>query len=144
MEEIWVSDIIYLEWVILRLRRCETGAINFAIGGAAGTVVRELRENLEKLFPKDKKARVEILTSFAQHADNSMVEGEALRTSAADLERFHRILASLESRRDKSLRRLAEYRGELGQRLRGGGGRLIEGEVLELPRPANRADPKAA
>jgi len=58
-----------------------------------------------------------ILNVVAEHADVSAVEGLAIKTSAADLERPHRILASLEGRRDKALRRIAEYRGELGRQL---------------------------
>ena len=59
-----------------------------------------------------------ILNVVAEHADVSAVEGLAIKTSAADLERPYRILASLEGRRDKALRRIAEYRGELGRQLR--------------------------
>ena len=144
LEEIWMADIIYFEWIILRLRRGEAGAIHTALSDAARAMSFNIVENLRKILPKDKVGRAQILAEAIEHADDSTVEEEALRTSAADVERFHRILASLESRRDKSLRRLAEYRGELGRQLRDGGGRLIEGEVLELKPSVNRTDPKAA
>jgi hypothetical protein len=150
LEEIWAADIIYFEWSILRLRRCEAAALNSALGDAAGTIASDLREKLKNLLPEkknllpeNKKARVAILNVVAEHADDSAIEGLAIKTSAADLERLHRILASLEGRRDKALRRIAEYRGELGQQLRRSDG-LIEGEVLELKQPDDRIDPKAA
>ena len=125
LEEIWVADIIYFEWIILRLRRGEAGAIHMALSDAARAMSFNIVENLRKILPKDKEGRAQILAEAIQHADDSVVEGEALKTSAADLERMHRILASLESRRDKALRRLAEYRGELGRQLRGGGAGLL-------------------
>jgi hypothetical protein len=144
MEEIWVDDIVYFEWMILRIRRCEAAALNSALGDAAGTIACDLRDKLKNFLPNNKEERVEILNLVAEHADDSVAEGLAIKTSAADLERLHRILGSLERRRDKALRRIAEYRGELGRQLRRGDG-LIEGEVFELKKqPAGRIDPKAA
>ncbi len=71
-------------------------------------------------------------------------EAEAVKTSAADLERFDRMLASLESRRNKALRCLAEYRGGLAQQLRESGDRIIDGKVLVLEHASSKKPPAAA
>ena len=82
LEEIWAADIIYFEWSILRLRRCEAAALNSALGDAAGTIASDLREKLKNLLPEkknllpeNKKARVAILNVVAEHADDLAIEG---------------------------------------------------------------------
>jgi hypothetical protein len=61
----------------------------------------------------------------------TVVESEAMIRSAADLEALDRMLASLESRRNKALRCIAEYRGELVRQLQESS-RIIEGKFLAL------------
>ena len=92
MEEIWVDDIVYFEWMILRIRRCEAAALNWRWGMPPGTMACDLREKSKNLLPKNEEARVEFLNLVAELADDSDVEGFAIKTSAADLERLHRIL----------------------------------------------------
>ena len=46
------------------------------------------------------------------------------------------LLASSETRRDKTLIRIAQYRGELGAILRKKNDQLIESKVVELPHAA--------
>ena len=75
--------------------------------------------------------------------DELAIEAEAMRSVAADLEQLDRLLASLESRRNKALRCIADYRSDLAQRLRKSGDRIIEGQVLALEN-ASRKKPAAA
>ena len=64
------------------------------------------------------------------HLDESAIEAEAIRRSSADLELLDRMLTSLESRRNKALGCVAEYRASLGQQLRESADRMIDGKGL--------------
>ena len=76
--------------------------------------------------------------------DESAIEGEAIRRSSADLELLDRMLTSLESRRNKALCCIAEYRASLAHQLRESADRIIDGkEVLRLEHPASNG-PTAA
>src|SRR5262245_52633092 len=73
----------------------------------------------------------EILSRF--ELDESAIEAEAIRRSSSDLELLDRMLTSLESRRNKALGCVAEYRASLGQQLRESADRIIDGKgVLQL------------
>lgn len=117
----YVADIAQLVWETLRLRRCKVSIINLAFRAALEKLIAQLlrnpgqqeylvREQAEKLaeawFSKDsaKKQILRLLNHF--HLDESAIEAEAIRRSAADIELLDRLLASLESRRDKALRRV--------------------------------------
>src|SRR5215813_1995122 len=78
-----------------------------------------------------KKQVSEILRRF--DLDESAIEAEAIRRSSSDLEVLDRMLTSLESRRNKALGCVAEYRASLAQQLRDKIGRIIDGKgVLRL------------
>jgi hypothetical protein len=64
--------------------------------------------------------------------DESAIEAEAIRQSATEFEGLDKLLASLEARRNKALRAIAEYRGEFAQRQRNSTGRIIDGKPLKL------------
>jgi hypothetical protein len=147
IEQMYVADIAQLAWEILRLRRCKALIVSLAFRGALQELATQLlrdpkqfRFDVEKKaeelatdwFVKDsaKKKMAELLNHF--HLDESAVEAEAIRRSAADMELLDKLLASLESRRDKALRRIAEYRGDLGRQMRNATERIIEGKALAL------------
>ena len=71
LEEIWVADIIYFEWIILRLRRGEAGAIHMALSDAVRAMSFNIVKNLRKILPKDKEGRAQILAEATEHADDS-------------------------------------------------------------------------
>jgi hypothetical protein len=78
-----------------------------------------------------KKILSELLGQF--QLDESAIEAEAIRRSSADLELIDRMLASLESRRNKALRCIGEYRDSLARQLRESTDRIIDGkDVLRL------------
>jgi hypothetical protein len=89
-----------------------------------------------------KKKIAQLLHDF--HLDESAIEAQAIRRSAADIELLDRLLASLESRRDKALRRIAEYRGDLGRQMRNAADRIIEGQALTLEDGSRARPPEAA
>ena len=65
--------------------------------------------------------------------DESAIEAEAIRGSSSDLELLDQMLASLESRRNKALGCVAEYRASLAHQLRESADRIIDGkDVLRL------------
>ena len=78
----------------------------------------------------------EILSRF--DLDESAIEAEAIRGSSADLELLDRMLTSLETRRNKALGCVAEYRASLAHQLRESADRIIDGkDVLRLKHPSS-------
>ena len=143
----YVADIAYIAWEILRLRRCKAGIINSAFlhalerlleqllrqPGGFNYLVRHEAGSLAHAWfsdPAGKKQVSELLRDF--QLDESAIEAEAVRCSVADLERLDRLLASVESRRNKAFRCIADYRGGLARQLRESSDRIIDGKVLTL------------
>lgn len=147
IEEMWVADLIYNVWEIARLRRCKAGIINTAFVSALkrlladllrhqGVTFLEANEQAAKLagaWFTDRTAKREVSRLLHEfQLDESTIAAEAIRHSADDLEALERLLLSLEARRNKALRCVAEYRGSLAAKLRESSERLIDGEVLEI------------
>jgi len=154
IEEIYVADISCLVFEILRLRRCKAIIVNSNFRAALEhLLVQFLKEpgqysyevephakDLAQRWFADADARKEvseILNRF--HLDESAIEAEAIRQSSSDVDSLDRMLNSLESRRDKSLRYVAEYRETFGRQLRESTDRIIEGkEILKLQDASNK------
>jgi len=159
IEQIYVGDIAHLVWEVVRLRRCKASIINAAFRTALQTVLRQLlrkpgqseydvKERADRLARKwfsepDIKSKVAgLLREF--ELDETAIEAEAIKTSAAVLERIDRLLASAEVRRDKALLCIAQIRGNLGDRLRETSDRVIDGKVLQLESGDNEEQKPAA
>ena len=157
--QMYVADIAYLVWEILRLRRCKAGIINSAFRAGLERLLRyllrepggdfhQVEDDAQDLAhawfsdPAAKKRVSELLRSF--QLDESAIEAEAINRSAADLERLDRLLASLESRRNKALRCIADYRGGFARQLRESTDRIIDGKVLALEEPSSKKPSAAA
>jgi hypothetical protein len=148
IEQMYVHDISSIVWGTLRLRRCKAVFINPAFRSTLQNLLKqvlrqprqyeyEVEDEAEALAQawftdKEAKKRVsEILSGF--DLDESAIEAEAIRSSSSDLELLDRMLTSLESRRNKALGCVAEYRGSLGRQLRESADRIIDGKgVLRL------------
>src|SRR5262245_28640988 len=142
IEQMYVHDICAIVWEILRLRRCKVVIINSAFRSAlqsllssepGGYEYHEAKALAQAWFTDQeaKKAVSELLGHF--DLDESAIEAEAVRRSSSDLELLDRTLTSLESRRNKALGCVAEYRASLAQQLRDSAGRIIDGKgVLRL------------
>ena len=155
VEQMYVTDIAYLVWEILRLRRCKAAIINSALRPALKVILLQLlRKPGEHSYEVDKKAQslVEAWSSNPavrsqvsellgdSQLDFSVSEAEAIRRLGEDLEQLERLLASLESRRNRALRCIADYRGGFARQLRESGDRIIDGKVLALEkRPSKKA-----
>jgi hypothetical protein len=147
VEQMYVADVAYLTWEILRLRRCKSGIVNLAYREALKDVLEQVlrkpgesrygvKDEADELARKwfsgqDAKGHIlELLKVF--QLDEVAIEAEAIRKSAADLELVDKLLASLESRRNRAFRSIAEYRNALAQRLQEASSRVLEGKILAL------------
>jgi hypothetical protein len=148
IERIYVHDISAIVWEILRLRRCKVVIINSAFRSALehllvqllkqpGQYEYEVEDEVQTLAQswftdqEAKKQVSEILSRF--DLDESAIEAEAIRGSSADLELLDRMLTSLETRRNKALGCVAEYRASLAHQLRESADRIIDGKgILRL------------
>jgi hypothetical protein len=146
--QMYVHDVSSIVWEILRLRRCKVVIINSAFRSALQTLLRQLlrqpgqseydvgdeAEALAQAWFTDQEAKKqvsEILAGF--DLDESAIEAEAIRRSSSDLELLDRMLTSLESRRNKALGCVAEYRASLAHQLQESAERIIDGKgVLRL------------
>jgi hypothetical protein len=154
IEQMYVHDMSAIVWEILRLRRCKVVVINSAFRSALQDLLTQLLKEpgqydwhvqneaqaLAQGWFTDKEAKKqvsEILSRF--DLDESAIEAEAIRRSSADLELLDRMLTSLESRRNKALGCVAEYRASLAHQLRESADRIIDGkDVLRLEHPSSK------
>jgi hypothetical protein len=158
IEQMYVEDIAYLVWEILRLRRSKIAIVNLAFRAALKEVITQLlvkpgdlkfqvdeqSKNLAHEWfsdPDVKKQIVGLLREF--NLDETAIEAEAFRKSADDLERIDRLMASAEGRRDKALMSIAQYRGDFGALLRESSDRLVDGKVLKIEHACGKQKPAA-
>jgi hypothetical protein len=148
IEHMYVHDISAIVWEILRLRRCKVVIINSAFRSALENLLGQLlrepdqhsydvqdeAQTLAHAWFTDQEAKKqvsEVLTRF--DLDESAIEAEAISRSSEDLELLDRMLSSLETRRNKALGCVAEYRASLAHQLRESADRIIDGKgVLRL------------
>jgi hypothetical protein len=162
LEQMYLEEIAYLIWEVLRLRRCRAGIINAVFHTALRNILEQCPGapapyDLSELGaePKDdklarewftdpsaKKEVAEVLGSF--QLDEAAIEGEAIRKSADDLERIDRLMSSAEARRDKALVCIAQYRGDFGALLRDSSNRLVGEKVLQLKNVSRKQQKSAA
>ena len=147
IEQMYVHDICSIVWEILRLRRCKVVIINSAFRSALANLLVQLRQPGQQDFEAwdparklahawftDKEAKKQVSETLGRFdLDESAIEAEAVRKSSSELELLDRMLTSLESRRNKALGCVAEYRASLAHQLRESAERIIDGKgVLRL------------
>ena len=161
IEQMYVHDICSIVWEVVRLRRCKVVIINSAFRSALEELLQRLlrdpgqflydeqlkeqAQDLAHAWFTDAEAKKQVSETLSRFdLDESAIEGEAIRRSSSDLELLDRMLTSLESRRNKALACVAEYRASLAHQLRESADRIIDGkEVLRLEHPASNG-PTAA
>ena len=159
IEQMYVDDHSSIVWDILRLRRCKVVIINSAFRNALehllvpllkgpGQYDHEVQHKAQALahaWFTDREAEKQVSQTLNRFdLDESAIEAVAIRRSFSDLELLDRMLTSLESRRNKALCCIAEYRASLAHQLRESADRIIDGkEVLRLEHPASNG-PTAA
>src|SRR6516164_2999789 len=153
IEQMYVHDICSIVWEILRLGRCKVVIINSAFRSALQHLLMQLLKGpgeydyevenqaqaLAQSWFTDQEAKKQVSETLSRFdLDESAIEGEAIRRSSFDLELLDRILTSLESRRNKALACVAEYRASLAHQLRESADRIIAGKgVLRLEDPTS-------
>jgi hypothetical protein len=156
IEQMYVAQIAYLVWEILRWRRCKAAIINMALKEALSGLVYHLagepgpdtpqREWVDAVCrdwftkPKARKEVLELLDEF--RLDESALEAEAIRSRFSDLEMFDKMLTLQEARLDKALRSIADYRDGFAKQVREVSNRVIEGDPVV--RLENRSTKKSA
>ena len=154
IEQMYVDDHSSIVWDILRLRRCKVVIINSAFRSALEHLlvqllkgpgqydyeVQDKAQALAHAWFTDREAEKQVSQTLNRFdLDESAIEAEAIRRSSSDLELLDRMLTSLESRRNKALGCIAEYRASLAHQLRESAGRIIDGkDVLQLEHPSNK------
>src|SRR5262247_207250 len=153
IEQMYVHDFSSIVWEILRLRRCKVVIINSAFRSALEHLLVQLLKRpgqydheverkaqaLAQSWFTDQEAKKQVSEILARFdLDESAIEAEAIRRSSSDLELLDGMLTSLESRRNKTLGCVAEYRASLAHQLRESTDRIIDGKgVLRLEEAAN-------
>jgi hypothetical protein len=107
---------------------------------ARSTHLENQAEALAHAWFTDKEAQKQVSETLGRFdLDESAIEAEAIRRSSADLEVLDRMLSSLESRRNKALGCVTEYRASLAHQLRESADRIIDGkDVLRLEHPSSK------
>jgi hypothetical protein len=139
IEHMCVADIAEIVWESRRLHRCKAVMINMNYSAALKSLLRDVLDAVDFLkvdvlaqtWFTDKKAKrevAEILRRF--HLDESAIEAQAIRSLASELEILDKRLMSLEARRNRAIRNIAEYRESFARKVREGSGRIIEGDSV--------------
>ena len=76
--------------------------------------------------------------------DEFEIEARAIQDSFTDIEWIEKMLTALEARRDKALRRIAEYRQSFADRVRASADRIVDSEPSPLPRLEDGTEKSAA
>ena len=138
VEQMYVDEVVDLVWQILRLKRCKAGVINLAFHQSSASILYRLMQagpDVAREWISNPKIAKKVEAELATYKlDGSIIIADAIKTKSYDLEPIDALLVSLETRRDKALVRIAQYRGELGAVLRRTTDLLIESKVVELPR----------
>ena len=156
IEQMYVAYIAALVWEILRLRRCKDATINTAFKEALSGIVYRLagkpdpdtpqRDWVDAVSrdwfskPKARKEVLQLLDEF--RLDESAIEAEAIRSRFSELEMFDKMLTLQESRLNKALRSIADYRDSFAKQVREVSNRVIEGDPVV--RLENRSAKKSA
>ena len=130
IEEFLVRDVVDLTWEILRLRRLKAGLLRASIGDGISEVMdslgygegrpcRYVRELAGSWAAGEKSAKkaVAIALEKAQLTIEDVM-AKTLDSKIDSFERFDRMLASAEARRNNALREIDRHRSALGAAVR--------------------------
>ena len=132
IEELLTRDVIELTWDISRLRRMKAGLLRATVGDGVRRILSKI-EDVDHDYDKRRNADlyaqdwargiVSVRREFAgmlKKAGLTMddVMAEALATEIDSFERFDRMLASAEARRNNALREIDRHRSALGAAVR--------------------------
>lgn len=150
VESMYVADIVALIWEIQRLRRCKTGIITNAFNEALQKLLRlhfnfgyPQAEKLAQRWFVDPAAKSQVAELLrTARLDEFAIEAEAVRASSSDLELLDRMLSTYESRRNKALRGIEDYRIGFAKTVRESSDRALQQD--RVPKIGHRANKTAA
>jgi len=122
IEDLLTRDVIDLSWEVLRLRRLKAGLLRGAISSSIYQVMcrlgyeDEYAWKLAANWAAERKAAQKEVAGALQKAQLTMedVMAETLEGKIDSFERFDRLLASSEARRNNALREIERHRAALG------------------------------
>jgi hypothetical protein len=153
IERMYVADIATLVWEIMRLRGFKIAIINNALRPALAAILKEClfdgnflnnieaeAERLAHHWFHDHRVKKEVAKFLQKNQlDEHAISAEAFRQASSDLERIDRLLTLAETRRDRALRNISDYRFSFAQRVRESSERVLAGDnVLSIEHPSNR------
>ncbi len=159
IDHMHVLDTAELTLELLRIRRCKIGILNLALLAARTHVFQDLLVKNGYEYLQAKKLAEDVARRWSTNQavrkwgerllrqfqlDESAIEGEAYKNSAKYLEVLDKLEASIESRRNKALRCIAEYRSNLVRQLEQASDQIIEAEVLALEDTSSNTPSEAA
>jgi len=144
IEHAWVDDLAVVMWEIMRLLRIKAEILNGAFCKALIKILEQVwSEDFEnylerdhaiedlawKWLRNDSDAKEKVSELLAQHQlDETVIEAEAFRMRAEDLERLDFMLSRAELRREKLLTGIAAFRQGLAKLVR-----QVSDELLAQP-----------
>jgi hypothetical protein len=144
IEQMYVEDLAYIIRDTRKLRENKGSIVRYEMQPALKSILEHVMTETDyfKNLKNDKLARAlatgwycnkkdqaEVAKMLAQfNLDENNIEAEAWRRASADLDLIERQLTSLETRRDKALVNLANFRDGLAQRLKQKVKRIIEAD----------------
>jgi hypothetical protein len=154
-EEIWVHEIVDLEWAVLRWRRLKANLFRVGTADGAYTVLRpssqsvvldfgdSIRDLSDRYARGDVTAVKEVNGRLAKAGLTiDAVMAQTLANNLDSVERIDRMLASAAARRDAALRELDRHRAMLAAALRHATNEIEDAEFAEIaPTAAERASP---
>jgi hypothetical protein len=155
IERMYVADIATILWEILRLRRFKIAIINHAFRPALAAILKQCLDDGDIFKSTESESKAELLAHQWFHnqavkkevakllrknqLDEHAISAEAFRQASSDLERIDRLLTLAETRRDRALRNISDYRFGFAQRVRQSSDRVLAGDkVLSIEHPWNR------
>ena len=125
LEEIWLRDILDLQWEVLRMRRLKASLLSTSsVLGLDSLLYRRLphpeKERIVNAWGRGDKEDIQEIEKFLKHRGLSMddVDAHSLYKRLDTLERIDRMIAQAEARRNSALREMERSREASARRLR--------------------------
>jgi len=141
IEEMYVDELAYICWEILRLRHAKVILIDIGSRRALEHLLEKIEanstlddigddpEDVSWLYFRNASVQQEIRTILQRfQLDESAISAQAMHDALPSLELIERMLESLERRRDRILLFVAKYGKTLAQRMRQSADRTLASE----------------
>jgi len=147
LEEIWVADVVHLQWELQRLHECKAQLIRAKmdegfselLASICGPVQADMLLRNRRLGLDN--AEVEIQKMFtARDLSTTSINAQTIALYIDDLERLDRMIASAEARRNNALREVHFHREVLARNLRRVCQEPVDAEFTEIAPSASSND----